>query len=143
VPPAPAQEEARSLRHDYIGTEHILLGLLREKDGLAARVLESLDITIEGVRARVFEIVGAGEEIISAQLHFTPRAKNVLELSLSEARTLGHDYVDTEHILLGLARENEDVAVSVLLSLDADSEKIRKQVLGMVPAPGAEPPEVG
>src|ERR687889_572717 len=105
-----AQEEARTLKHNYIGTEHILLGLLREEEGLAARVLESLDITVERVRAQVVRIVGSGEEVTSGQIPFTPRAKKVLELALREALSLGHNYIGTEHILLGLVRENEGVA---------------------------------
>ena len=102
-----AQEEARTLKHNYIGTEHILLGLLREEEGLAARVLESLDITVERVRAQVVRIVGSGEEVTSGQIPFTPRAKKVLELALREALSLGHNYIGTEHILLGLVREND------------------------------------
>src|SRR5712692_7385061 len=102
-----AQEEARTLKHNYIGTEHILLGLLREEEGLAARVLESLDITVERVRAQVVRIVGSGEEVTSGQIPFTPRAKKVLELALREALSLGHNSAGTEHILLGLVRENE------------------------------------
>src|SRR2546423_580832 len=105
-----AQEEARILKHNYIGTEHILLGLLREEEGLAARVLESLDITVERVRAQVVRIVGSGEEVTSGQIPFTPRAKKVLELALREALSLGHNYIGTEHILLGLVRENEGLA---------------------------------
>ncbi len=97
-----AQEEARILKHNYIGTEHILLGLLREEEGLAARVLESLDITVERVRAQVVRIVGSGEEVTSGQIPFTPRAKKVLELALREALSLGHNYIGTEHILLAL-----------------------------------------
>src|SRR5918995_1691022 len=104
-----AQEEARTLKHNYIGTEHILLGLLREEEGLAARVLESLDITVERVRAQVVRIVGSGEEVTSGQIPFTPRAKKVLELALREALSLGHNYIGTEHILLGLVRENERI----------------------------------
>src|SRR5919112_5658824 len=110
-----AQEEARTLKHNYIGTEHILLGLLREEEGLAARVLESLDITVERVRAQVVRIVGSGEEVTSGQIPFTPRAKKVLELALREALSLGHNYIGTEHILLGLVRENEGVAARILL----------------------------
>jgi ATP-dependent Clp protease ATP-binding subunit ClpA len=117
-----AQEEARTLKHNYIGTEHILLGLLREEEGLAARVLESLDITVERVRAQVVRIVGSGEEVTSGQIPFTPRAKKVLELALREALSLGHNYIGTEHILLGLVRENEGVAARILLDFDADSE---------------------
>src|SRR5438034_80465 len=131
-----AQEEARTLKHNYIGTEHILLGLLREEEGLAARVLESLDITVERVRAQVVRIVGSGEEVTSGQIPFTPRAKKVLELALREALSLGHNYIGTEHILLGLVRENEGVAARILLDFDADSEKIRNEVIRMLSGPG-------
>ena len=124
-----AQEEARTLKHSYIGTEHILLGLLREGEGAAAQVLESLDITVERVRAQVVRIVGSGEEVTSGQIPFTPRAKKVLELALREALSLGHNYIGTEHILLGLVRENEGVAARILLDFDADSEKIRNEVI--------------
>ena len=145
-----AQEEARALKHNYIGTEHILLGLLREEEGLAARVLESLDITVEEVRAQVARIVGQGDEVTTGQIPFTPRAKKVLELALREALSLGHNYIGTEHILLGLVRENEGVAARILLDLDADAEKIRAAVLDMLagapaaglmvdPAPAWEP----
>jgi len=131
-----AQEEARTLKHNYIGTEHILLGLLREEEGLAARVLESLDINVERVRAQVVRIVGSGEEVTSGQIPFTPRAKKVLELALREALSLGHNYIGTEHILLGLVRENEGVAARILLDFDADSEKIRNEVIRMLSGPG-------
>src|SRR6202012_5654319 len=131
-----AQEEARTLKHNYIGTEHILLGLLREEEGLAARVLESLDITVERVRSQVVRIVGSGEEVTSGQIPFTPRAKKVLELALREALSLGHNYIGTEHILLGLVRENEGVAARILLDFDADSEKIRNEVIRMLSGPG-------
>jgi len=130
-----AQEEARTLKHNYIGTEHILLGLLREEEGLAARVLESLDITVERVRGQVVRIVGSGEEVTSGQIPFTPRAKKVLELALREALSLGHNYIGTEHILLGLVRENEGVAARILLDFDADSEKIRNEVIRMLSGP--------
>ncbi len=132
-----AQEEACTLKHNYIGTEHILLGLLREEEGLAARVLESLDITVERVRAQVVRIVGFGEEVTSGQIPFTPRAKKVLELALREALSLGHNYIGTEHILLGLVRENNGVATQVLLDYDADAEKIRGEVIRALSAPGA------
>ena len=130
-----AQEEARKLRHNYIGTEHILLGLLREEEGLAARVLEHFGITLEGARGQVVRIVTPGEEVTSGQIPFTPRAKKVLELALREALSLGHDYIGTEHILLGLVRENEGVAARILLDFDADSEKIRNEVLRMLSGP--------
>ena len=131
-----AQEEARTLKHNYIGTEHILLGLLREEEGLAARVLESLEITVEEVRSQVIRIVGAGEEVTSGQIPFTPRAKKVLELALREALSLGHNYIGTEHILLGLVRENEGVAARILADFDADSEKIRNEIIRMLSGPG-------
>src|ERR1041384_3800692 len=138
-----AQEEARTLKHNYIGTEHILLGLLREEEGLAARVLESLDITVERVRAQVVRIVGSGEEVTSGQIPFTPRAKKVLELALREALSLGHNYIGTEHILLGLVRENEGVAARILLDFDADSDKIRNEVIRMLSGPGGGGPRGG
>src|ERR1700675_2295674 len=108
-----AQDEARRLNHNYIGTEHILLGLLREEEGLAARVLKSLDVTPEQVRAQVARIVGQGSETVTGQIPFTPRAKKVLELSLREALSLGHSYIGTEHVLLGLVRENDGVAARI------------------------------
>jgi ATP-dependent Clp protease ATP-binding subunit ClpC len=131
-----AQDEARALRHNYIGTEHILLGLLREEEGLAARVLESLDITVEEVRAQVARIIGPGDEpIVSGQIPFTPRAKKVLELSLREALSLKHNHIGTEHILLGLVRENEGVAARILLDFDADAEKIRNEIMRVLSSP--------
>ena len=123
-----AQEEARILKHNYIGTEHILLGLLREEEGLAARVLESLDITVERVRAQVVRIVGSGEEVTSGQIPFTPRAKKVLELALREALSLGHNYIGTEHILLGLVRERDGVAAKALDSLNIRLDAVRREV---------------
>src|SRR5215467_11020694 len=131
-----AQDEARALKHNYIGTEHILLGLLREEEGLAARVLESLDITVEEVRAQVARIVGQGDEVTTGQIPFSPRAKKVLELALREALSLGHNYIGTEHILLGLVRENEGVAARILLDFDADAEKIRNEIIRMLSGPG-------
>jgi ATP-dependent Clp protease ATP-binding subunit ClpA len=135
-----AQDEARGLRHNYIGTEHVLLGLLREDEGLAARVLESLGITVEQVRAQVARIVGLGDEVTSGQIPFTPRAKKVLDLSLREALSMGHNYIGTEHVLLGLVRENEGVAARILLDFGADSERIRAAVLRMLDGsqPGQE-----
>jgi ATP-dependent Clp protease ATP-binding subunit ClpA len=130
-----AQDEARELRHNYIGTEHLLLGLLREEEGVAARVLESLDITIEEARAQVARVVGEGGEAWSGQIPFTPRAKNVLELSLREALSLGHNYIGTEHVLLGLVREADGVGARILLDFDADAEKIRDEVIRALSAP--------
>ena len=123
-----AQDEARLLRHNYIGTEHLLLGLLREEEGVAARVLESLHVTLEEVRGQVARIIGSGEEVTGGMIPFTPRAKKVLELALREAMSLGHTHIGTEHILLGVARENEGVAARILLDYDADAEKIRAAV---------------
>jgi ATP-dependent Clp protease ATP-binding subunit ClpC len=132
-----AQDEARALGHNYIGTEHILLGLLREEEGLAARVLESLDITVEEVRAQVQRLGGQGdEEIVTGQIPFTPRAKKVLELALREALSLKHSYIGSEHILLGLVRENEGVAARILLSFEADAERIRNETIRMLSGPG-------
>src|SRR5947208_15659154 len=131
-----AQDEARALKHNYIGTEHILLGLLRDEEGLAGRVLESLEITVEEVRAQVARIVGQGDEVTTGQIPFTPRAKKVLELALREALSLGHNYIGTEHILLGLVRENEGVAARILLDFDADAEKIRNEIIRMLSGPG-------
>jgi ATP-dependent Clp protease ATP-binding subunit ClpA len=134
-----AQEESRTLRHAHIGTEHILLGLLREEEGLAARVLESLDITVERVRAQVVRIVGSGEEATAGQIPFTAHGKRVLELSLDEALGLGHNYIGTEHILLGLVRENEGVAARILLEFDADAgPKIRTELIRMLSDPQAQ-----
>ena len=124
-----AQDEARRLAHNYIGTEHLLLGLLREEEGLAARVLESFDITVEDVRAQVARIVGQGDEVSTGQIPFTPRSKKVLELALREGIELGHNYIGTEHILLGLVRENDGVAVRILRDLGAGAEKIRDEIL--------------
>ena len=129
-----AQDEARSLKHNYIGTEHLLLGLLREEEGLAARLLESLHVTLEDVRAQVTRIIGVGEKVDAGQIPFTPRAKRALELSLREARSLGHKYIGTEHILLGVSRESEGVAVQVLRAFDADPERIRFELLRLVGA---------
>jgi hypothetical protein len=132
-----AQEEARMLKHNYIGTEHILLGLLREGEGLAAHVLASLEITLEGTRTRVTRIVGSGEEVTSGQIPFTPRAKKVLELALREALSLGHNYIGTEHILLAIVRENEGVAARILLDLGASPETIRNEVTRRLSGPTA------
>ena len=137
-----AQDEARAFEHDYIGTEHLLLGILREEEGVGARVLESLDLTIEEVRAQVARIVGHGDVATPGQIPFTPRAKKVLELALREALTLGHNYIGTEHLLLGLVRENEGVAARILLDFDADAEKIRNEIIRMLAGrPGSRPLE--
>ena len=123
-----AQEEARVLNHNYIGTEHVLLGLIREGEGVAAKALESLGISLEAVRQQVEEIIGQGQQAPSGHIPFTPRAKKVLELSLREALQLGHNYIGTEHILLGLIREGEGVAAQVLVKLGADLNRVRLQV---------------
>lgn len=124
-----AQEEARGLQHNYIGTEHLLLGLLREEQGLAARVLASLGVTVEQVRAQVVRIAGAGEEPSSGQIPFTPQAKQVLEMALGEALSLGHDDIATEHVLLGLLRDDEGVAVRILMDCDVDLPDLRDEVI--------------
>jgi ATP-dependent Clp protease ATP-binding subunit ClpC len=131
-----AQAEAKAFKHNYIGTEHLLLGLLREEEGLAARVLESLDIELDEVRAQVVRIVGEGDEVVAGQIPFTPRAKKILEWSLREALELGHNYIGTEHVLLGLMRENEGVAVEVLNGFAADAEKVRSEILRLLSGPG-------
>ena len=127
-----AQEEARMLNHNYIGTEHILLGLIHEGEGVAAKALEALGISLEGVRAQVEEIIGQGQQAPSGHIPFTPRAKKVLELSLREALQLGHNYIGTEHILLGLIREGEGVAAQVLVKLGADLNRVRQQVIQLL-----------
>ena len=127
-----AQEEARMLNHNYIGTEHLLLGLIHEGTGVAAKALESLGVSLEAVRAQVEAIIGQGQEAPSGHIPFTPRAKKVLELSLRESRQLGHDYIGTEHILLGLLREGEGVAAQVLARLGADLNRVRQQVIELL-----------
>ncbi|HET7477272.1 MAG TPA: Clp protease N-terminal domain-containing protein, partial [Dermatophilaceae bacterium] len=127
-----AQEEARMLNHNYIGTEHILLGLIHEGEGVAAKALESLNISLDAVREQVQEIIGRGQQAPSGHIPFTPRAKKVLELSLREALQLGHNYIGTEHILLGLIREGEGVAAQVLVKLGADLNRVRQQVLQLL-----------
>jgi hypothetical protein len=124
-----AQEEARMLNHNYIGTEHLLLGLIREGDGLAARALESLGISLDAVRKQVAEIIGHGQQAPSGHIPFTPRAKKVLQLGRDAARDLGHGYIGTEHILLGLIREGGGVAALVLTRLGASLDRVREQVL--------------
>ena len=121
------------LNHNYIGTEHILLGLIHEGEGVAAKALESLGISLEAVRQQVEEIIGQGQQAPSGHIPFTPRAKKVLELSLREALQLGHNYIGTEHILLGLIREGEGVAAQVLVRLGADLNRVRQQVIQLVP----------
>src|SRR5215469_18356257 len=133
-----AQEEARMLDHGYIGTEHLLLGLIHEGDGVAARSLETMGINLDGVRQQVEEIIGRGKEPAAGHIPFTPRAKRVLELSLRESGQLGHNYIGTEHILLGLVREGEGVAAQVLVKLGADLNRVRQMVIQLLDAHGAE-----
>jgi ATP-dependent Clp protease ATP-binding subunit ClpC len=127
-----AQQEARLLKHNYIGTEHILLGLVRESDGLAAKALEALGIGLEAVREQVEEIIGRGQKSPSGHISFTPRGKKVLELSLREALQFGHNYIGTEHILLGIIREGEGVAAQVLVNLGGDLKTVRQQVIQLL-----------
>ena len=127
-----AQEEARMLNHNYIGTEHILLGLIHEGKGVAAKSLESLGISLEAVRSQVEELIGRGTSGPTGHIPFTPRAKKVLELSLREALQLGHNYIGTEHILLGVIREGEGVAAQVLVKLGADLNRTRTEVLSLL-----------
>ena len=127
-----SQEEARLLNHDYIGTEHILLGLVHEDEGVAAKALESLGISLDDVRHEVEELVDQGGSRPSGHIPFTPRAKKVLELSLREALQLGHSYIGTEHILLGLVREGEGVACQALVKLGANLPTVRARVLQLV-----------
>jgi ATP-dependent Clp protease ATP-binding subunit ClpC len=128
-----AQEEARMLDHNYIGTEHLLLGLINEGEGIAAQALEALGVSLERVRHDVEEIIGRGQAAPASHIPFTPRAKKVLELSLREALQLGHNYIGTEHILLGLVREGEGVAAQVLEKLGADLERVRQTVIDLLP----------
>jgi ATP-dependent Clp protease ATP-binding subunit ClpC len=123
-----AQEEAQRFNHNYIGTEHILLGLIREEDGVAARVLSNMGVRLEQVRAAVEDIVGRGDPMIVGELGLTPRAKKVIELSVDEARRLNHHYIGTEHLLLGLLDEGQGIAARVLRSLDFDFKSARWQV---------------
>jgi ATP-dependent Clp protease ATP-binding subunit ClpC len=135
-----AQEEARQLKHNYIGTEHPLLALLRQEDGVAVQALASLGITVNDGRRHVVRIVGNGEENSPDAIPFTPRAKKVLELALRQALSLSHNYIGTEHLLLGLVRENKGVAARILLDFDADSEKVRNEVIRLLPGSGAAGP---
>jgi ATP-dependent Clp protease ATP-binding subunit ClpC len=126
------QEEARTLDHSYMGTEHILLGLIHEGQGVGAKALESLEISLDTVRQQVQEIIGQGQYAPSGHIPFTPAAKKVLELGLSESKALGHHYVGTEHILLGLIREGDGVAAHVLVRLGADLDRVRQQVIQLL-----------
>jgi ATP-dependent Clp protease ATP-binding subunit ClpC len=132
-----AQDEARELKHNYIGTEHLLLGLIREERGLAARVLGSLGVTLEGVRAQVGRIIGLGDDVTTGEIPFTPRTKKVLELSLREALALGHNYIGTEHVLLGIVAEGEGVACRILLDFGVSSDAVREGVVRALSGTGA------
>jgi len=134
-----AQEEARLLRHNYVGTEHLLLGLLYEGEGIAAQALGSLGVSLQAVRAQVEQIIGHGPTTPTGHIPFTPRAKKALELSLREALALGHNYIGTEHLLLGLIRDGEGVAAQVLARFDADHARLRELVLGLVTDDCQEP----
>jgi len=133
-----AQEEARTLGHNYIGTEHILLGLLSEREGLAAQALNSLEISLHAARVQVVEIVGRGSGQQSGHIPFTPRTKKVLELSLREAQRLGDDHIGTEHVLLGLAREGDGVGAQILVRLGASLDRVQEQVLATARTAPAE-----
>ena len=133
-----AQEEARGLGHQHIGTEHVLVALLRVSDGAAAEVLRSLGVTVEHVREQIVKIVGRGEGVTTDQIPFTPRAKKVLELSLREAQTLGHEQIRPEHVLLGLLSETDGVAYRILLESDAFPDTIRSRVTRALPGPDPE-----
>ena len=134
-----AQEEARMLNHSFIGTEHILLALIREGDGVGAKALESLGISLDAVRQQVEEIIGRGQQAPSGHIPFTPRAKKVLELSLRESQHLGHEYIGTEHILLGLIREGDGVAAQVLVKRGADLNRARQQVTQLLSGQQPQP----
>jgi ATP-dependent Clp protease ATP-binding subunit ClpC len=138
-----AQQEARMLNHNYIGTEHILLGLIHEGEGVAARALDALGVELDAVRLEIEELIGQGQDVPSGHIPFTPRAKKVLELSLREALQLGHTYIGTEHLLLGLIREGEGVAAQVLQKMGASLELVRQKVIELVggQAGTAEGPE--
>ncbi len=127
-----AQDEARMLNHNYVGTEHILLGLVHEGEGVAAKALESLGISLDVVRQQVEEVIGQGQHTPSGHILFTKRAKEALELSMRESMQLGHKYIGTEHILLGLIREGDGVAAQVLVRLGADLDQVRQQVIQLL-----------
>jgi ATP-dependent Clp protease ATP-binding subunit ClpC len=134
-----AQDEARALAHNYIGTEHLLLGLLRQEQELGAQVLDSLELTVEDVRTQVARIVGRGDAVASGQIPFTPRAKKVLELSLRESLALGHNYIGTEHLLLGLVRENQGVAARILVDFRLTARDVAASVIERLAPTGGAP----
>src|SRR5438128_9279032 len=131
-----AQEEAQRLQHNYIGTEHLLLGLVREGEGLAAKVLTALDVDLDMARDRVEGIIGRGKRVVPGEIGLTPRAKKVIELAVDEARRLNHHYIGTEHLLLGLVREGEGIAAGVLESLGVNLEKVRTQTIQVLSQSG-------
>ncbi len=137
-----AQVEARKLNHNYIGTEHLLLGLIHEGQGVGAKALEALEIDLEVVQQQVEQAIGRGKGALSGHIPFTPQAKKVLELSLRESLELGHDYIGTEHLLLGLIREGDGAAPQVLIRLGADHERVRQQVLQLVHGGAGDIPEL-
>ena len=133
-----AQAEAHTLKHNYIGTEHLLLGLLKERGGASQRALDRLGIQLDEVRTQIAQIIGRGDEVTTGQIPFTPRAKKVIELALREALFLGHDYIGSEHILLGIVRVDDGIALRILLDYGADSDRVRHEVireLGITPPP--------
>ncbi len=134
-----AQDEARTLGHNYIGTEHLLLGLIREQDGMAARALSVLGVTEEAARRQVAAMVVQGDAAATGQIPFTRRAKDVLELALREALSLGHNYIATEHILLGLVRENQGIGAQVLRDLGAAPDRVRGEILPLLAGPSRSP----
>jgi ATP-dependent Clp protease ATP-binding subunit ClpC len=134
-----AQEEAQRFNHNYIGTEHLLLGLVREGDGVAAKVLSNLGVDLTSIRAEVEHTVGRGDHIVLGDLGLTPRAKKVVELAVDEARRLNHNYIGTEHILLGLVREGEGIAADVLESLGVTLERVREATLRVLGDQGGAP----
>lgn len=136
-----AQDEARSMKHGYIETGHLLLGLLREEEGLGARVLASLNVTTDGTRERLRSMLGDGVDVTTGQIPFTPRSKKVLDLALREALSLGHNYIGTEHILLGLVRENEGISARILSDAGLTPDAIRNEVLGALKGKPPERPE--
>jgi len=138
-----AQDDARRLRHDYIGTEHVLLGLLREEEGLAARVLGSFGITLQQVRSQIVRIVGTGDEAVNDQIPFTRRVKNVLNLAQRESSSLGNNFIGTEHLLLGLVGEREGRAAEILSSLDAGAEEIREKIIRVIGGAGRRQTDEG
>lgn len=127
-----AQEEAQRFKHNYIGTEHLLLGLVREEEGVAAKVLQKLGVELQAVRNAVEFIIGRGDRIVRGEIGLTPRAKKVIELAIDEARRMNHNYIGTEHLLLGLIREGEGIAAGVLESLGVKLEQARKETLAML-----------